>query len=302
MPCALTHAAGSDPMTSCWAQNTGVEAGTGFSEAQIVAGDSTLTHVTGDITIAAAGTTIQNEWITGCIAIDANNVTIRNVLITWNGSGCSGGNEVAHAGALNAGNGATPTGTLIQDVTVDAMDPGNQSQGDDYGISFGGGTCDHCAAFGFTKNFALAGTASNPALLEHSYGPTQQSTPANDSTGPHMESVYLDSGSYTTVNDGWYAEQGAGGGTTSAIFEWDDFGAPVDDTLNHLYLEGDQGFDLDVSCNAVNAVVTNNAFSNMVGYSGTAGEVGYFPTDGTWSGNTIAETGAPYTTVPDGAC
>ncbi len=70
-PCPLTKAA-----QSCWAAHTGVP---GFTEAQILAGQSNLTHVVGNLTVTTPGTVINNQWIDGCIAVKANNVTISNV-------------------------------------------------------------------------------------------------------------------------------------------------------------------------------------------------------------------------------
>ena len=99
MPCALTASA-----SSCWATHTGVLNGTGFTEAQILAGQSTLRHVVGDQTITQAGTVISNEWIDGCIAVKANNVTIQNSLIHTQDT-CSGGNGQSAGSAINDGGG-----------------------------------------------------------------------------------------------------------------------------------------------------------------------------------------------------
>jgi hypothetical protein len=58
-----------------------VRNGTGFSEAQILAGRSRLKHVVGDLVIRRRGAVISHEWIEGCVSIEAKNVTIKDSLI-----------------------------------------------------------------------------------------------------------------------------------------------------------------------------------------------------------------------------
>ena len=112
VPCAWTAAA-----SSCWAAHTGVLNGTGFTEAQILAGQSTLRHVVGDQTITQAGTVIANEWIDGCIAVKANNVTIEDSLIDTQDQ-CSGGNGQAAPIAINDGGGDGTGSGVVSGLTI----------------------------------------------------------------------------------------------------------------------------------------------------------------------------------------
>ncbi len=180
MPCALTVAA-----NACWASHTGVHNGTGFTEAQILAGQSTLTHVVGDQTITTNGAVISHEWIDGCISIRANNVTIQDSLIHTQDS-CSGGNNQAAGSAINDGGGdgtgaGVVTGLKIIDTDVDGMNVNF-----DYtGISAMNYTCIRCSSYGFIHNF----WAGQNVLIQDSYSPY---TSTNNS-GLHAEAVDADS-------------------------------------------------------------------------------------------------------------
>ena len=126
VPCALTHAAGYGP-NSCWATHTGVQGATGYTEAQIESNPAAygFTTHTGDLTITKPNTTIDHEWIIGCVKIadGADNTTIKDSLITPNGDACSGDN--AGGSAINTGQGSNiATNTLIEDTTVDGGDQG----------------------------------------------------------------------------------------------------------------------------------------------------------------------------------
>jgi hypothetical protein len=92
VPCPLTHEAGADPASSCWATHTGVRGSTGYTEAQIKHGAPGFTHVIGNVVVDQPGTVIDHQWISGCVAIysSADNVTIRNSLITPHGNNCQG--------------------------------------------------------------------------------------------------------------------------------------------------------------------------------------------------------------------
>ncbi|MDQ6818213.1 MAG: hypothetical protein M3018_12525 [Actinomycetota bacterium] len=277
--------------------NTGVQAGTGYTEAQIVAGQSTLTHVTSDLTIATPGTTISHQWISGCIAIDANNVTIKDSLVTPNGHTCSGGAHNSASSAINngdIGSPSTPTGTVIENVTVDAgPSQGPGTGGDTFGISLASGQCLRCDSFGFAKDFWLDGTASNPALLQDSYAPSLEAcTPV--ATCTHMDSVFLDSSTYVTIEHSYIIATNGGNNTTAAVDAQQDWG-PIDHVkLDSSYVEGISGVDVEWSCGATHSSITNNAFSNdskfprvpIDYYNTNAGDV--------WSANHIAETGARF--------
>jgi hypothetical protein len=298
VPCPLTHAAGANAVNSCWATNTGVQAGTGYTEAQIQAGQSTLKHVTGDVTITTPGTTISNEWISGCIAIDANNVTIKDSLITPNGDTCSGGNHGSASSAINdgdVGSSNSPTGILVQNVTVDAgPSQGPGTAGDTFGVSLASGQCLRCNSFGFAKDFWLDGTASHPALLQDSYAPSLESC-APVSTCTHMDNIFLDSSTYVTVEHSYAITTNGGGNATGALDAQQDWG-PIDHVkLDRSYLEGIEGVDVEWSCGATNSAITNTAFSSDNGYNSTD-YIDYYNTNpgDTWSGNYIPETGARF--------
>jgi hypothetical protein len=305
VPCPLTHAAGADVVNSCWATNTGVQAGTGYSEARIEAGQSTLQHVTGDLTITTPGTTISNEWISGCIAIDANNVTIMNSLITPTGHACSGGAHTSAPSAINdgdVGSAGTPSGTMIENVTVDAgPSPGPGTASDTYGVSLAAGECLRCVSFGFAKDFWLDGTASNPALLQDSYAPSIEAcTPVPACA--HMESVFLDSSAYVTVEHSYIIATDGGNNTTAALDAQQDWG-PIDHVrLDRSYVEGVAGVDVEWSCGATNSAITNTAFSSHSKIF--RGPINYYNTNpgDVWSGNHIAETGARFADPSPSTC
>ena len=269
--CALTAAA-----ESCWASHTGVP---GYTEAPILAGQSPLRHVIGDITVTTAGAVISNEWIDGCVAIDANNVTIKDSLIHTRDQ-CNGGNGRTAASAVNDGNGSSPTGLVIQDTEVDGMD----SVGDAYGVSGDNFTCLRCNVHGFSKNVS----AGNAVLIQDSYS-HDLSTNAECS---HSSTVYADSATNVTLEHSYLRATGTSDGCISAAFmNGGSYGAPSDDTVDNSYLEGVTGADMQEGCGSTNVHVTNNAFSGDNGYNGTDYVYGF---DGrnagnVWSGNYVPE-------------
>ena len=100
--------------------NTGVRDGT------------TLTAYSGPATITTAGTVIENKSITSCIVIKANNVIIRNSLISSNGC------------FFNVLSDNGNTGLQLVDVEVD----GRGNLGGDSAINGGGLTCLRCDLHG----------------------------------------------------------------------------------------------------------------------------------------------------------
>lgn len=309
VPCPLTHAAGADGTSSCWATNTGVQSSTGVSEAQIKAGAAGFTKVSGNVAVSKAGTVIDHEWINGCVAISASNVTIENSLITPpDGDYCEGGNSGTAPSAINDGNGSTPTGVLVQSVTVD----GGNASGNQFGVSINNGNCVLCNVQGFAKNFATGGgTASAPALFEGDYSHDLSTnscagysggctTPAGGASSDcaHDNGFYMNSSDYETLQDDYSILTGAGYCTTGAITNLADYGAPSHMTVEGSYMEGDTGADLYTGkageCGTPSIVIENNAFSNDNGYSGTDLENYWTGTGNTWSGNVIAETGATF--------
>ena len=306
VPCALTHAAGYDGTNSCWATHTGVTGATGFSEAEIRAGRSTLRHLTGDVAITTPNTVIDHAWISGCVAIDtgANNVTIRDSLITPNGDTCAGNAGDAPASAINDGQGPAPTGLLIEDTTVD----GDNAVGDQYGVSLTHGACLRCNVFGFAKNFwSGTNTAAAPALFQDSYSHDLSANSYKGTTPPltscaHDNGWFIDSASYVTIEHSYSILTGAGYCVTGAITALADYGPPTHDTVDSSYMEGITGKDLAWGCGSTHSTVTNNAFSSSNGYGGTdyvdrfnaniPGQV--------WTGNYVAESPGEAAPPPSG--
>jgi hypothetical protein len=305
VPCALTHDAGADGTNSCWATHTGVQAGTGYTEAQIEANPTGagFKEVNGDVTITQPGTVIDHQWINGCIAINAgaNNVTIKNSLITSNGDTCqSSGSGLATAGgALNAGQDGTssaPTGTLLQDITVD----GGTGEAD-YGITLPHGECLRCNVFHFDQGIlSNSATSANPALFEGDYvhdTMLQQPWESLSNCG-HRNGFYMNSSTYVTIDDS-YAIMTSYPCVTGAISLQNDYGTPDHITVQNSYGEGVGGMDFTGSC-ATNTLVRNNAFSNDNGYGGLDFSVRADNPGITWTGNHVAETGASLS--PGGGC
>lgn len=300
--CALSHAAGADGTSSCWATQTGVQAGTGYSESQIEAGAPGFTKVNRNVTITQPGTVIDHEWINGCIAINqgANDVTIEDSLVTSNGATCQSNAGSTAAGAINAGQdgggSSAPTGTLIEDVTVD----GGTGEAD-YGVTLPHGECLRCNIDHFDQGFISgSGSAANPVLFEGDYvhDPMLTQSWETPSKCGHRNGFWLDTSSYVTVDDS-YAIMTGSPCVTGAISLQNDWGVPSHITIQNNYAEGVGGTDFTGGC-ATNTTISNNAFSNKSGYGGTDLS-DYANSPGiTWRGNHIAETGAALS--PGGGC
>jgi hypothetical protein len=115
---------GPDPWGGCWPgpNNTGVPAGT------------TLTAYTGPTTITVDGSVIDSKLVTGCIVIEANNVTIKNSRLQSNG---------CYFNILdNNGN----TGLKLTDVEID----GQTNTTSDSSIGGDNYTCLRCNIHGTT--------------------------------------------------------------------------------------------------------------------------------------------------------
>jgi Domain of unknown function (DUF4082) len=287
VPCALTAAA-----SSCWAAHTGVVSGTGFTEAQILAGQSTLKHVVGDQTITTAGTVISHEWIDGCIAIKANNVTIEDSLIHTQDQ-CTGGNGQAAPTAINDGGGdgtgsGVVTGLNIVDTEVDGMNVSFDMSG----ISGMNYTCTRCNVHGFIHNF----WASQNVVIQDSYS-------ANLSTnngGIHSEPVDADSAQNVTVEHSYLIAQAGSDTVTGALMNGASWAPANHIKVDSSFLEGGAGADMVEACAASNISVTNTAFSSNNGWGGTDFIYGFNPSNAgmAWSGNYIPETSAAYPTPP----
>jgi hypothetical protein len=289
VPCALTHDAGGNGTSSCWATHTGVQAGTGYSQAQIEAGAPGFTHVNGPVTITQPGTVIDHEWINGCIAINsgANNVTIKSSLITNEGD-CQSNVGDTYRSAINAGQDSggvsAPKGTLIKDTTVDGNPhttfPNN-------GITLPHGECLRCNLVNFDKSIVSnGGTPANPVLFDADY---IHDITVNDGCS-HHNGFYLNSSTYVTVDDSYVIMSG-NNCVTGAISLQSDYGHPSHITIENSYGEGVGGMDFTGGC-ATNSTVRNNAFSSNNGYGGKDFS-DYANSPGmVWTRNYVAETGA----------
>jgi hypothetical protein len=279
VPCALTHAAGADPINSCWATHTGVLNGTGYSEAQIEAGAPGFTHVTHDVIITQPNTVIDHEWISGCIQIadGANNTTIKNTLVTPNGSSCSADN--AGGSAINTGQGPSiAKNTLIEDTTVDGGNPGYGSHA--AGITVDAGEVLRVNLFGFAQGFISdSNTAQYPALFQDDYGHGYIGCTHDDGT-------WFNSSSYVTMEHS-YVLMGDPGGTdctTGAFAGGSDYGPADHITYDNSYGGGADGEAIHTGCGSTYMTITNNAVDNATAKFGSDG--GYQALTGnTWSGN-----------------
>lgn len=279
--CPLTFAAGNGP-TSCWATHTGVQGATGVTEAQIKAGAPGFTKHTGDLVITAANTTIDHQWITGCVQISdgANNTTIKNTLITPNGSTCSGDN--AGGSAINTGQGAKiAKNTLVEDTTVDGGTPGFGSH--TAGITVDGGTVLRVNLFGFAQGFISdSNTAAAPALFQDDY--------AHDFYGcSHDDGTWFDSSSFVTFEHGWVetndsTQQGSAGCSTAALAGGSDFGPQDHITYDSSFADGVTGENIHTGCGSTQMTITNNAADTGAAKNGSDGGYGTLAGN-TWAGN-----------------
>lgn len=271
--CPLTRRA-----ASCWDTGTGVP---GYAEAQILAGHSTLRHVRGNVTVRRAGAVIANRWIDGCVAVDADNVTIEDSLIHTQHT-CKGGNRTTAPSAINDGgngNGAV-TGLVIKDTEVDGINIG----GDSFGVSGVNFTCTGCNVHGFAKNIA----AGYRVLIMNSYS---HDLSTNDQCN-HASDIYADSGLYITVEHSYLQASGTSDNCiTAAFMNGGSYGPPAHVRIDRSFLEGYAGADMQEGCGSTYVVVTGNAFSDNNGYGGTDYVYGFDRQDtgNVWSGNYVPE-------------
>jgi hypothetical protein len=182
-----------------------------------------LKHVMGDIAVRTAGTVIANEWIDGCIAIEANDVTIEDSLITTQ-DGCSGGNHGTTPSAINDGNGSTPRGLMIKHTEVDGLN----DTGDAYGVTAVNYTCDHCNVHGFAKDLQ----ESNNVLIKDTYA---HDLTTNDEC-VHANVVYDESGTDSTVEHSYLDATGTSTGCITTAFNFEGgWGPPRNLTLDDSY-------------------------------------------------------------------
>jgi hypothetical protein len=280
-PCPLTAAA-----QSCWASHTGVP---GYTEAQILAGQSPLTHVVGDVTVTTNGAVIRNEWIDGCIAIDANDVTIEDSLIHTQ-DGCQGGNGGSAPSAINDGLSGT-TGLLIEDTEVDGMN----GAGNTFGVTGDNYTCLRCNVHGFTQNFQEIANA----LIQDSYSHYLN---INDQCA-HANVVYDESAANSIVEHSYLDASGTGSGCITAAFNFEGaWGSPTNLTVDDSYLAGHAGADIAGDCGATNIHITNDALSANNGYNGTDYVYAFDSSNSgnVWKGNRVPELGGEAAPPPTG--
>lgn len=275
--CALSAAA-----ESCWASHTGVQGATGCSESQIESqssgcGSSVFRHVTGDVVVSRARTTIDHEWISGCVSItsSATNVTIKDSLIAT-GDACSGGDGEANPSAINNGNSSGGDGLIIEDTTVDGLN----TPGDTYGISFHDGECLRCNAFGFDKIYV----SGENGTVQDSYG---HNLNTNDACA-HDNVVWFDSAQNSRVEHSYMNASGGqvcGGGVDidGAISIPSDYGPPHNDIVANSYANGHSGVDLHLSCNgSTYQVISDDALD---GAANAYADVWPTGTGNSWRGN-----------------
>jgi hypothetical protein len=279
--CALTHAAGFDGTNSCWATHTGVQGSTGYTEAQIEANPTGLgfTKITHDVIITQPNTTIDHEWIVGCIQIadGADNAVVKNSLVMPNGSTCAGDN--AGGSAINTGQGPNiAKNTLIEDTTVD--DGTSDYGSNDAGLTVDAGEVLRVNAFGFARTF-LSGTntAQYPALFQDDYT-------HNFSGCVHDDGTWFNTSSYVTFDHSYVLMGDAAGSgcTTAALSGGSDYGPQDHITYDSNYAYGADGEAVHTGCGSTQMTITNNAIDNGTYKNGSDG--GYQALTGNaWSGN-----------------
>jgi hypothetical protein len=273
-----------------------VQGATGITEAQIEANPAAVgfTKHNGDLIITASNTTIDHEWITGCVQISdgANNTTIKDSLITPDSDACSGDN--AGGSAINTGQGASiGKNTLIEDTTVDnGTTPFGQNSA---GITLDAGEVLRVNISGFTRALLSdTNTAQNPALFQDDY--------AHGFSGcVHDDGTWFDSSSYVSFEHGYVLMGDPSGSacTTGALSGGADYGPQDHVVYDNSYAEGVDGEDIHAGCGSTDSAFTNNALSSNNKDYGS----GFQASDSgnTWSGNRVAETGKTIP-APSGGC
>lgn len=292
LPVAATSGPSSCPLNNagraCWASHTGVP---GLTEAQIVADQTELTHVVGDLTVTVDGTVIDKQWRDGCIAIRANNVTIKNSLIRTT-SGCFGGDGGAAGSAINTGNGGV-TGLQVIDSEVDA---GNTGPSYDYvGIGATNYSLLRVNAHGARHTLWMGYNTSAVDSYIHE--------PANNSAPTHTEAIDADSGTFVTVDHSYVdmANNCNSPQCTGAIFFGGHWSVPNHLTVKNSYLQAgcatcsDNGKDITLDPNATYVTFTGNHWAPWeTGFAYWTAFQNPTTSFSVWSGNVWSETGAAY--------
>jgi hypothetical protein len=268
----------------CWAENSGVNKLTG---AQILGGETTLTHVVGDQIITVDGTTISEQWIDGCIAVKANNVTITNSLIRSDHV-CHGGNEKTAGAIIDNGNvdgGLQPKGLVIRDTEIIGLNVTSAMTG----VGTHDLTCDRCNIHGVTVGVYT----DDNAIVTNSYihDPTPNAGEA------HIDGVFIDTGNNILVEHSYITMESAPDWVSAAVGIFNDSIEGDAITVTSSFLEGGGGWDITGGAFAqkkypyfTNLHIIDNALSpNHKAYA-----TGFDPsaTGNIWAGNKDSESGA----------
>lgn len=298
--CPLTYAAGAGsntlpptaedgPSGTCWGQQTGVYHGTGDTEAQIEANPAGLgfTVHTGDLTVSTAGATIDHYWIeNGCISIRANNVTVKNTLITDTSPDCSGANTGATAINVDQ-NPVTAVGTLIEDTTIDGGNPGLNAHTN--GLTVQDGEVLRVNLFGYGQGFTSnVNDSTHPSLFQDDYGHDYQGCQHDDGT-------WVDSGTYVKFAHIWIETNDptgnatTGGCASGACYGGSDYGPEHDVTYDHSFCDGVDGQDAQTGCGGTNITISNDFFDSTATKAGAFGGFNIADSGNVWTANSFID-------------
>jgi len=286
VPCGLTISA-----KSCWAGNTGVP---GWTEADILAGRSPLRHVVGDQTITTDGAVIDSQWIDGCIAVRANNVTIKNSFVRSLG-GCFGGDQSAAPSVINTGGCHTTAGTVTGLKIVDSeMDAGNNGSGSSH---VGIGSCNYELLRVNAHGGSMTLWAGSNIKLTDSF----IHDPTNAASPDHTEAIDADSGSHVTINHNWISAANSPQSSyqTGGLSINNSWGPASYFSVTNNFIEGANGADVNFGCGDTcrpwgaannttftgNRLSPNTAYGNQFFYGWNGSNAG-----NVWSDNRQSET------------
>ncbi|MGZ4693275.1 MAG: DUF4082 domain-containing protein [Acidimicrobiales bacterium] len=287
VPCALTIAA-----KACWASNTGVP---GATEAAIVSGQTSLRHSVGNRSITQDNTVIDGEWIDGCLAIHANNVTIKNSLIRtmnwcYGGDGQSGPAAVSTGGCHDAS--TSPTNLTIVDSEVDA---GNTPPG---GTFAGVSSCNYNLLRANVHGAAVTLWAGHNVKITDSF----IHDPTNAASPDHTESIDADSGDHVTMTHNWISASNTPQTSyqTGGLSINNSWGPAKYFVVQNNFIEGANGADVNFGGGTSaarpwgnaqyitftgNRLSTNTGWGNLFSYGWDSANPGMV-----WDDNRISET------------
>jgi hypothetical protein len=252
-----------DPSSWPDASNTGVPAGT------------TLTP-SGSVTVAVAGAVVSGLDVSGCLVIEADNVTIEDTRIRH--GTCSDRFNI------DTGTGQY-TGILIEDVEIDGQ---NEDTGQDDGIGFAGFTCLRCNIHGVGEGANVTDDVTFEDSWIHDL---------HYAEGEHIEDVVSNGGSSLELLHNTF-DAGATPGTSSAVSLYGDFGPITNVVIKGnmfntggsycLYAGGSPGKKYPIAKNV--SVIGNDFGTKYYPRCGIYGPQTGFAVEGgnTWSGNTLA--------------